>query len=274
MLLPPMRRLWIGVVAFGLLAMGWGQARADSAVGKVLTGQYSATAAMNALYGNYDAGSKSSLLAPKRGAAYEPSWPSKVRVKIVTDSSYTDDSVPRHVLVTWARPDEKSDGQYTCHACGVLLGVSVFRQEQGNWKVEASALQLVETGAWGQPPQVKVQRLGEHTWGLVMQMGDMHQGETEQALWVYGPKSGEFAEWFRAELADMNPERGFKDDWCGTRSSGDMDVMCVWKRLDYSLVPEAGKEMYELVRTERAKGREVQTYWRFVGGKYVAAAKP
>jgi hypothetical protein len=274
MLLAIMRTLCLIAVMFGSLGSATAQDRDLSATGNVLAGEYSTGAAMAMLYGGYDAQSKSSVWAPRHGAAYDKSWRGKVRVRPISDSAYSDDGAPRHMLITWARPDEVAEGQYTCHACGVLLGVSVFRKDGNDWKVEASDLQLVETGAWGQPPAAKLQRLGVHTFGFAASISDMHFGEIEEVLWIYGPKAGRFAEWFEAVLADMDPDRGFKDDWCKTQSGGELDVMCWWERIDYAMAAMAGKEMYSLVRTERRKGGVVRKYWRFDGKVFVAAAKP
>jgi hypothetical protein len=260
--------IWMGVV-------GWAAARdADaSATDDMIKGEYSTARAMELAYGEFDAETKSSVWTPAPGPNYSDSWPSTVRVRILTDATYADDGVPRHVLVTWAKPEEAGAGEYSCHACGVLVGVSVLRKEAGGWKVESSDLQLAQIGASGQPPSVKLQRLGAHTWGIAAEMGDMHQGQVEQALWIYGPKAGRFGEWFKAELVDDDKYGEFpQDDWCKARA-GEMDVMCVWREIDYGMQPVAGKEIYDLVRTRRTPSGVKRQVWRFNGEQFVKTAK-
>jgi hypothetical protein len=243
----------------------------QSATGEVLKGEYSTGRAMDLLYGDFDAGTKSSVWAARHGSAHGSRWPGTVRVRILTDATYTDDGVPRHVLVTWAKPEEGGAGEYSCHACGVLVGVGVFRKDGGGWKVESSNLKLAELGAWGKPPSIKAQRLGAHTWGLAADVGDMHQGELEHALWIYGPDAGGFTEWFKAELVDDDKYGEFpQDDWCKVRA-GELDVMCVWREIDYAMQPGTGKEMYDLVRTRRKPNGVKREVWRFAGNRFVAA---
>lgn len=244
----------------------------------LLQGEYTTAKAMEAMYGKYDDGTKSSVWSPQRGAVYGKSWPGKVRVRPLLDAAYTDGGVLHHLLVTWARPDaparDERDEEFTCHACGVLLGMSVLSRGQRGWKVEARELQLAMTGAWGLPPQAKLQRLGVHTYGLTVQMGDMHQGEAEQAIWIYGPKAGRFREWFHVLLDDPKPGGSAAGDWCRTKSTNPLGVMCVWDRMDYSMVEAAGEGMYRLQVSKRvgsvAKARETRSVLRFNGTRYVA----
>ena len=272
-----MRALWITAAVCWLVGFAGAQKRNLPAARAVLQGDYTTARAMAAVYGKYDDGTRSSVWSPKRRAVYEKSWPDKVRVRPLIDAAYTDNGVMRHMVVTWARPDalrgDDRDEEFTCHACGVLLGVSVLSQGTGGWKVESSELQLAMTGAWGLPPQAKLQRLGVHTYGLTVQMGDMHQGEGERAVWIYGPKAGRFREWFRVLLDAPAPGGSATTDWCRTKSSNPLNVMCVWDRVDYSMVEVKGEEMYRLQVTKRvgsgAKTRETKSTLRFNGTRFV-----
>jgi len=177
------------------------------------------------------------------------------------------------MLVTWAKPEESGADEYSCHACGVLIGVSVFRKEGGEWKVEASDLQLARIGVSGQPPHARAQRLGEHSWGVVAQMADMHQGASEQAMWIYGRKAGGFAEWFKTELVDDDKYGEFpQDDWCKVRS-GELDVMCVWREIDYAMHPAPGKDVYDLVKTRRTPKGVTLAVWRFNGEQFAKSTQ-
>jgi hypothetical protein len=264
------------VAAFMLMGLvRWAVAQdADRSVtGQVLKGEYSIARAMELVYGEYDSGNKLSLWTPARGTEFDKHWPDQLQVRVLADATYADDGVPRHVLVTWGKPEEVGAGEYSCHACGVLLGVSVFRKDAAGWKVEASNLQLAQIGAMGQPPQAKVQRLGPHAWGVVAHMGDMHQGQVEKAMWIYGPKAGGFHEWFKVELVDDDKYGEFpQDDWCKVRTA-ELDVMCVWREIDYALQPAEGKQVYDLVKTRRTpKGVKLEV-WRFNGERFAKAAQ-
>jgi hypothetical protein len=239
-----------------------------------LKGEYSSARAMELMYGSYDADTKSSVWTPAQGPNYGARWPDLLRVHVLTDETYSDGGVPRHVLVTWGKPEESGAGEYSCHACGVLIGVSVLRKDGKEWKVESSDLQLALIGAFGRPPQAKVQRLGEHTWGVVAQMGDMHQGQPEQAMWIYGPKAGGFTEWFKTDLIDDGKYGEFpQDDWCKDRA-GEMDVICVWRQIDYAMQPAPGKEIYDMVKTRRTPKAVGMWVWRFNGERFMKSTQP
>jgi hypothetical protein len=224
---------------------------------------------MELVYGDYDAANKLALWSPVRGAEFNKQWPDQLQVKVLADSSYVDDGVPRHMLVTWAKPEEQGANEYSCHACGVIICVSVFRKDAAGWKVEASNLQLGEIGSMGHPPKPKTQRLGPHTWGLVLQMGDMHQGELEKAIWIYGPKAGSFHEWFKVELVDDDKYGEFpQDDWCKVKA-GELDVICVWQQVDFAMQPVEGKQVYDLVKTRRTPKGANLSVWKFNGEQFV-----
>lgn len=248
----------------------------DRSEGEVLKGEYSVGRAMEAVYGNFDAETKTSVWSPKPSPSSGGSgirWPELVRVHVLADDTYVDAGVPRHMLMTWAKPEETGVEEYSCHACGVLMGVSVFRKDGREWKMEASELQLALIGALGRPPKMKAQRLGPHTWGAVAQMGDIHQGELEQAMWIYGPKNGEFHEWFKVELVDDDKYGEFpQDDWCKAKA-GEFDLMCVWREIDYSMHPEDAKQVYDLMRTRRTPAGVKQDVWRFDGERFSKMAK-
>lgn len=276
MLLCAMRNTYVAaaVVCWGMAVMAAAQDADRSVTGDLLKGEYSTARAMDLIYGGYDEGTKSSIWSPKPGPNYRRDWPGVVRVQVLKDDTYSDNGVQRHVLATWARPDLMGAGQYTCYACGVLLGVAVFRKEgSSGWKVESSDLQLAQIGESGQPPKVKAQRLGAHTWGLVAWMGDMHQGQAEQALWIFGPKAGGFNEWFQVQLVDDDKYGEFpQDDWCKQRA-GELDVMCTWREIDYSMHAEEGKQIYDMVRTRRTPNGVKQETWQFNGERFTKAMK-
>lgn len=269
MLLGNMRNvLLLAAVWVGLGGWALAQDPDRSATGAVLKGDYSIGRAMQVLYGDYDAANKLTLWSPVRAAEFNSRWPDQLQVKVLADSTYVDDGVPRHMVVTWAKPEEQGANEYSCHACGVMISVSVFRKEVAGWKVEASNLQLGEIGAMGQPPKAKAQRLGPHTWGLVLQLGDIHQGELEQAIWIFGPQSDGFKQWFKAELVDDDKYGEFpQDDWCKGRT-GELDVTCLWREIDFAMQPAEGKQVYDLVKTRRTpKGANLEV-WKFDGHQF------
>ena len=256
-----------------ILASWLGRAAAQdpsgSLSGEVLHGEYSAARAMELLYGDFAADSMSAAWTPRHGVELNPQWPDTIRVRVLKEDSYVDAGIPRHVLVTWARPDEEGAGQYSCHTCGVLLGVAVFRKFAGGWKVESSNLEMARAGAWGRPPQIWLQRLGDHVWGIAAVMTGMQMGQMEQSLWIYGPASGGFSEWYKTQLVDDNEFGEFpQDDWCEARAGG-TDVMCVWRQIDYSMEAEQGKPIYDLVRTRRKPTGCKRDVLRFDGRQFV-----
>jgi hypothetical protein len=125
-----------------------------------------------------------------------------------------------------------------------------FRKSR--WWLEggASNLQLAVGGASGDPPDVKLLRLGNSTFGFALQVDDMHGGEVTEDLEMYGPLSGIFTKWFAAELQDLDPEHEF-DETCRGLSEAEMGDTCVWYRKTYSMAPRRGYEMYDLLVRRR-----------------------
>jgi hypothetical protein len=258
-----------------LIGSGWGQDRDFSANGAFFSGTYSTEAAMETAYGSYDSASRSTVWTPKQSPVYSEYWPDQIRVHPLEDFTYAGDGVQRHLLVTWARPDESStQGEYSCHACSVLLGVTAFRNVKNGWRVEASSLQLAAMGAWGQPPDVKLLVLGRRAFGLAIETPDMHQGEVEKGLSIYGPQSAQFTEWFSTELTKLDPSHDY-DETC--RMGSEVEGACVWYRSTYSMVPRQGAQIYDLLLTKQvvrsfSKKTRVGTFvqrFRFNGTKYV-----
>lgn len=240
-----------------------------SLAGEPLHGQYSTARAMEFLYGDFDSDSMSAAWTPRHGPELDPLWPDTIRVRILKEDAYSDGGVPRHVLVTWARPDEEGAGQYSCHSCGVLIGIAVFRKDAAGWKVESANLELARTGAWGRPPQIRLQRLGDHTWGIAALLSDMHEGELEQQLRIFGPVASTFSTWYRAQLVDDGKYGEFpQDDWCKARG-GSNEVICAWRQIDYSVQADPGKPIYYLVRTRRKPSGLKRDVLRFDGKQFV-----
>jgi hypothetical protein len=282
MLLGIMRVISLVFVVVCLVGSGSGQGRDSSANGEFISGAYGTAKAMAMAYGSYDSKSESSVWTPKQEAAYSQYWPDQVRVHSLSDFSYVGGGVRRHLLVTWARPDEDSPegGDYSCHACGVLLGATAFKEVEGGWKAEASNLQLDRSGAWGQPPVAKLLKVGRNAFGLAIQTDDMHQGEVEQHLSIYGPVSGVFTKWFDAQIANLDPNHEY-DKTCGG-VFGTESGTCVWYRSAYSLEPWRGAEVYDLVlrkRVTRTFSKKVHVgvfvqRFHFDGAQYVSLSKP
>ena len=272
------RLISLVTVMLCLVGSGWAQDRDFSANGASFSGTYSTAVAMETIYGGYDSTSTSSVWTPKRSRVYGEYWPDQIKVHLLEDFTYAPDGVQRHLLVTWAKPDETSTPEaYSCHACGVLLGVTAFQSVGNGWRVEASSLQLAIGGAWGEPPTVKLLELGRRTFGFAVETSDMHQGEVEKGLSIYGPRSARFTEWFSAELVDLDPSQEYAET-CKGLSETEMDGTCVWYRTTYSTVPRHGAEMYDLLVTKRVVrsfskkvpvGTSMQRF-RFSGRKYVA----
>ena len=279
MLLGIMRVVSIAVLMIGLVASGSAQSRDFSANGEFFSGVYSNAKAMEMAYGSYDSKSGSSVWTPKQGPIYAEHWPDQVRVEPLKDFTYAADGVARHLLVNWAKPDESSLEEYSCHACGVLLGVIAFKEVEGGWKVEASNLQLDISGAWGRPSVAKLLKVGRDAFGFAIQTDDMHQGEVEQGLAIYGPIDGVFANWFSAQIANLDPNHEY-DETCGG-VFGTEGGTCAWYRSAYSLEPRRGAEIYDLILRKRvirtfSKKARVGVYvrrFRFDGAKYVESGK-
>lgn len=128
---------------------------------------YTTSWAMTLLYGPYQS-SITEEWSPKRSENYPAAWPDSVAVYPLMDVPYIEEQRAKHLLVTWAVSQSADYTEYTCHNCGVLIGLAIFEEASDGWRLESSNLQLGEYGTFGKPPLIYLQPIGPKRFGVAM----------------------------------------------------------------------------------------------------------
>ncbi len=161
-----------------------------------IRGEFKVPAALELLYGAYDAQSKSASWQDAEIPAGLPGsdmlqWSAgrALQVTGVANFAFSEGGQRKQVLVTNAIPDGGG-----CHACTGLLGVTIFKQDGDAWKVEASYPYLASMGASGSVGQgFEWTAAGGDQYALIVTGGDMHQGyETASSSVFLRGKNGGF----------------------------------------------------------------------------------
>ncbi|MFA6283575.1 MAG: hypothetical protein WCT30_09760 [Desulfurivibrionaceae bacterium] len=99
----------------------------------------------------------------------------KGKVRIVFDSSYTEDGIEKNVIVTATVPSDKS---YECHACAPLIGAAVFRRSGNGWIMESQNKYANVIGKFGttENESMGLTKIGPSRYGVVFRGEDFHQG--------------------------------------------------------------------------------------------------
>jgi hypothetical protein len=110
---------------------------------------------------------------------------------VLLDAGYTQNGARKHMLVLASAPIKDPD---TCHACGQLLSVYVFRQTATGWQPELSQPYASESGQWGKPPDgAALLQLGPDRYEFSLEESGMAQGMIGDSLELFAPLEGKFA---------------------------------------------------------------------------------
>lgn len=271
-----MRRVALLVLANLLpCSIAFAQSKDHSANGRFLKGAFTAARAMELIYGRpYDAMNAISDWKPNQAHTYPDDWPDKIDVDVLLDTSYIESGIPQHLLVTWAMPQMRyANDRFTCHACGVLIGLVLFAKTSEGWKVKASDLQFGYFGAWGHPPSpISLQAIGQSRYGIAIHTDDEGQGISDEGIVILAPVGDSFGKIF-----DSNLGENLDADGCSGKIRPDMLDDCVDYDGDVDFLPDPHSDYYDLVLTKRiyrslSKKNPVgttSTRYRFDGSKYV-----
>ncbi|MBU9192994.1 hypothetical protein KTD33_00415 [Burkholderia gladioli] len=163
---------------------------------RAITGEFNAPAALELLYGPYTQATATARWDDASVPADLP-WRDNLSltaggaldVKSVATFTFAEGGKSKKVLVTSATPQGGG-----CHACTGLLGVAVFVQDGGKWKIESNQPYVASMGASGSVGNhFEWMAAGDDTYALVVGGGDMHQGyETASTAAFLRQKDGKF----------------------------------------------------------------------------------
>jgi len=262
------------LISFSCSAI-FAQSTDHSANGLELKGAFTPARAMKLIYGSYDNSGEISQWKLKRTKSYPSRWPDNIDVGVLLDSPFVESGVPKHLFVTWARPKERSQGEFTCHSCGVLIGIALFSQNSDKWRVDASDLQFGEYGEFGEPPSISLQPVGPDRYGLLIPSSFGSGGIATDSIAVIIRHAGEFLNALSGQIAES-----WDDDGCSGTVTAERKESCFAYDGDFEMVPNAHAKYYDLVLTKHvyrsfSKKNPVGTTvtrYRFDGSKYIPEA--
>ncbi|WP_156125892.1 lysozyme inhibitor LprI family protein [Paraburkholderia kururiensis] len=161
-----------------------------------IQGEFNVPAALELLYGPYDAQSKT---ASWSDAAVPSDLPWRENLQLsggkplaVTGMAtfvLSEGGQEKKILVTNAVP---VDGG--CHACTGLLGVAIFKKDGNAWKIDSNQPYVASMGAMGSVgSRFEWAPAGDDKYALIVSGGDMHQGyQTAYTTAFVRGKDGKF----------------------------------------------------------------------------------
>jgi hypothetical protein len=128
----------------------------------VVTGAFTQGRAMQMLFGNYDAGTKSSVWETfTRSSDGEDKYElATLQAKPVFFKPFKQNNTDKYLLVANTEPYKIDDDVGSCHACYGLPSIAVFAQNNGYWKVEMALKHGGEIGGYGDPGTPSLVRVG------------------------------------------------------------------------------------------------------------------
>jgi hypothetical protein len=235
-------------------------------VTKDLPADFAVPEAMKALYGNYDAATKSSSFKLARGfpnTFFDK--PGKVAASAFLAAGVTDSGATKVFLLTYAVPFRAP--AFDCHACAPVIGVAVFAKKGAAWVVESANKAFSVLGNWGGPPNAEVLRIGPDRGAFELTPGNTDQGESFASVMILLPWKGAIRDVFDAQT-----------EWPGQTDCGDGAGGCRDLSADVSFERGANADYDDIVvkisATETdAGGKDAEVHreqkWKFSDGKYV-----
>lgn len=165
---------------------------------RAIQGEFNVPAALELLYGPYDAQSRAATWDDAAVPSDLP-WRDNLQwtagkswvVTAVASFGFSEGGQQKKVLVTNAVPDGGG-----CHACTGLLGVAIFKQEGNAWKIDSSQPYVASMGAMGSVGGgFDWTPAGDDKYALIVTGGDMHQGyQTAYTAAFVREKDGKFVQ--------------------------------------------------------------------------------
>lgn len=204
-------------------------------------------AAMQSLFGNYDAKTGTSrydipqsTIYNLKGSGFEIG--DDIAVSPLWASSAMEDGKQKVVLVTYAVPikEDGSPTDFECHLCSPLIGAAVFAKNGGQWSVESSRTVVTRGGGYGDPASdIRIIPIGPRRIGIEITAGDLGQGITTSIKAILVPWKGKINEALRTVTEDDNKEAA-----CGSDSDS---LPCYFYRKSLIFVTGINKDYFDVV---------------------------
>lgn len=237
--------------------------------GRSISGPFDPAKALQLIYGAYDPQSRSAAWTPSvaevkqhelKDTAFDPG---PTPVTVLSTYEFVQQGVEHRLMVTKAAPPN-----FDCHACAPLLGAFLFKRAGEAWVIAIETPIITAIGAWGEPPEIELARVGADHQGLLVHAGFTAQGTTEESTIVIADVDGHFAEVFQA------PTSGNNGGACGT-DGGDTGCYSYESTLEFQAGPTSSFSDIVVKTTGTDIGDEGKvvsvartTTYRFSNGKY------
>jgi hypothetical protein len=172
-------------------------------------------AAMQSLFDNYNAESKSSKYDVPQTTLFDLDHSGFERgddiiVRPFWISSIEELRRRKVVLLAYAVPDVQNyeplfegDSPFSCHVCAPLIGAFIFSHEEGQWRVENSRTVVTQAGGWGKPPEdVRIVKIGPNRIAISIRDNFLAQGQTTTIDRLLIPWKGKVNEALARVVAD------------------------------------------------------------------------
>ncbi|HET9742352.1 MAG TPA: hypothetical protein VFQ00_06370 [Terriglobales bacterium] len=204
---------------------------------RYFAGRFDPSKALYLLFGNYNQENRTATWSDvqERVSAFQGT---QGIVSPYFDSDYSDHGIPKHVLLTSTVPDS----EYTCHACSPVVSAFVFANRDGKWFPESEKYDVQVSSSWGKPPTARLVRIGPDAHGIVLSVGDMHQGDSFAEDSILVPSSAGL------HVALQLTTEADNGGNCGGASPGSQP--CFQMQATYEFVRGRSAAFYDVVVTE------------------------
>jgi len=218
---------------------------------RVITGNFDDIKALELLYGTYRPELKAALwqgiAVPEK--IQQNDFPKEGLTKPILSLDFQEGGVSKHMFLTATLDPNFSD----CHACAPLIGGAIFVRVGDKWKIEREFPYLMINGAYGNPPELEWKKIGKDRYAFFEKSSDMHQGEEETGVAIWGISDGGKTDFLSVyDAADTNKEEDVSLDLSMIESNSDIwDAKVVITKKQGKSSPKITEQRY-----------------RFEGGKY------
>ena len=158
---------------------------------KMISGDFTEAKALKLLFGNYGRYTdcddtrlcakwrltKGEVESAELGEAFFASNDWTVYTRAVMAKTFVQDGRERFILIMQTSPP-----QYGCHACAPVMGAATFSKVANDWQLENQTKLITRIGSFGQIPAGQLVKIGPDKYGVLFQLGDMHQGVSNECL--------------------------------------------------------------------------------------------
>jgi hypothetical protein len=135
-------------------------------------------------------------------------------VRIVYQSSYYEDGIEKHTIITSTIPSDEYFKTYgfNCHACAPLISGAVFKPTTNGWVVESKNEYICVLGSRGAVSGKNFQliEIGPNRYGVLYLGWNRHQGDITESVTLIMPYNGSMVK--SLDLDIDGPHDGACDD--------------------------------------------------------------